>query len=61
MQARPLVSLSRAKRQLKFPDSLFQLGKFADPRELFTCCGELFCLFGRTGNSRAALWNCFAN
>jgi hypothetical protein len=47
--------------RVKFPDSLFQLGAFADLRELFACCGELVCLFGRTGNLRAAHWKGFAN
>jgi hypothetical protein len=62
MQARPLsISPPCAKRPLKFPDSLFQLGAFADLHELFACCGELVCLFGRTGNLRAAHWKGFAN
>jgi hypothetical protein len=34
----------------EFPDSLFQLGAFADVCDLFACCGEFAFLFGRTGN-----------
>jgi hypothetical protein len=40
--------------QPKFPDSLFQLGAFADLWELFACPGELISLFGRTGNFAAS-------
>jgi len=39
---------------VQFADSLFQLGAFADPGELFACCGELASLFGRTGNFAAS-------
>ena len=38
---------------VQFPDSLFQLGAFADLCELFPCCGELISVFGRTGNFAA--------
>jgi hypothetical protein len=37
----------------QFPDTLFQLGAFADLRELFRCFGETGSLFGRTGNFAA--------
>jgi hypothetical protein len=43
--------------QVQFADSLFQLGAFADPGELFACYGELASLFGRTGNSAASHWH----
>jgi hypothetical protein len=33
-----------------FPDSLFQLGGFADLCDLFACYHEFVSLFGRTGN-----------
>ena len=38
---------------VQFPDFVFQLGAFADRRELFPCCGDLVFLFGRTGNFAA--------
>jgi len=38
----------------KFPDCLFQLGDFADLRELFACYGDFASLFGRTGNFAAS-------
>jgi hypothetical protein len=46
---------------LQFPDSLFQLGEFADLCELFPCYDELVSLFGRIGNSCASPWNGWAN
>jgi hypothetical protein len=41
-------------RASQFPDSLFRLGAFADPGELFACYGDLISLFGRTGNFAAS-------
>jgi hypothetical protein len=35
--------------------------KFAVPADLKHCSGELIGLLGRTGNLRAAYWNCGAN
>jgi hypothetical protein len=65
VKARPLFFLSSLRlasgAPARFPDTLFQLGEFADFRDLFACSGELISLFGRTGNSRAAHWNRFAN
>jgi hypothetical protein len=46
------VSLAAVSRR-KFPQSLFQLGAFADVWELIGCSREFVCLFGRTGNSAA--------
>ena len=53
----PFVSASGTE----FPDSLFQLGEFADLCELLRCYGELVSLFGRIGNSGPSPWNCCTN
>src|ERR1700722_18674510 len=47
-----------AALSVQFPDSLFQLGEFADLCDLFACYGELVSLFGRTGNFAASHWPC---
>ena len=47
------VGLQKGGSPVQFADTLFQLGGFADPGELFACCGDLISLLGRTGNFAA--------
>jgi hypothetical protein len=60
VKTRPTFFLCRLRAGFRggplaaFPDSLFQLGAFADLCDLFACYGEFVFLFGRTGNFAAS-------